>query len=449
MAESRIERLNKMLDAAAETGESLDDIASRILDDDVRVPTKNGSNGGNGHDLAPASTDWQVFGYDASSKGSIMMNLNNALIALEKDPILKGHVWYDEFLDRILTDWNGPLRNWKDVDDILLCVYLQRHCGLKRISVTQCSDAVKTVAFHNKRNECKDWLESLDWDGTERLAHMLSDGFGAPHDAYTQAVGRCWMVSIAARVLQPGCKVDTVPVLEGPQGAGKSSALKILGGKWFDEAHEPVTSKDFFGVLDGNMLVEISEMHSFTKAEAERIKGVISCQNDRYRKAYGRNTEDHPRHTVLVCTTNRDDWQKDETGARRFWPIRCGIIDLDWLTENRDQLFAEAVHRYKSGEPWYDVPVEEQKFEVESRREVDAWEQKVVEFCASRDTVTTEQILSDCLEIEFLDQDTMTQRRVTRILRVTGWQTKIVRSGVTKKVVRAWCRSNAASADDL
>jgi len=398
----------------------------------------------NGHH-PPAETtiaDWATFGYDASAKGAIMMNLNNALIALENDPIIKGHIWYDEFLDRILTDWNGETRNWKDVDDVLLCVYLQRHCGLKRISVTQAHDAAKTAAFHNKRNECKDWLESLTWDGTPRLEYMLSDGFGTPHDAYTQAVGRCWMVSIVARVMQPGCKVDTVPVLEGPQGIGKSTAMEILGGKWFTESHEPVTSKDFYGVLDGHMLVEISEMGSFTKAEAERIKGVISCQVDRYRKAYGRNTEDHPRHTVLVCTTNKDDWQKDETGARRFWPVRCKIIDREWLKSNRDNLFAEAVYRYKAGEIWHDVPVAEQEYEVDSRREVDSWEAKVVEFCASRDSVTLDQILTDCLNIEFLDQDTMTQRRVTRILRVTAWEPKVERDAVTKKPVRAWRRKN-------
>lgn len=422
------------IDAAWEAEQSAKDIPT------TTAPKPAKTNGKHPPAIHP---DWDTYGYDASKNGVVMMNLNNALIALENDPILKGHIWYDEFLDRILTDWNGPARNWKDVDDVLLCVYLQRHCGLKRISVTQAHDAAKTAAFHNRRNECKDWLESLEWDGTERLTHMLSDGFGTPHDAYTQAVGRCWMVSIVARVMQPGCKVDTVPVLEGPQGIGKSTAMEILGGKWFTESHEPVTSKDFFGVLDGHMLVEISEMGSFTRAEAERIKGVISCQVDRYRKAYGRNTEDHPRHTVLVCTTNRDDWQRDETGARRFWPIRCGIIDRDYLKTNRDQLFAEAVYRYKQGEPWHDVPVAEQEAETEKRREQDAWEKDIIEFCALRDRVTISQVLIECLGFEVSKQDFLSQRRVSKVLRVTGWETKSVRND-DGSVTRAWLKKKSS-----
>lgn len=401
-------------------------------------------NGNGAHTPAtpPATIHWKSFGYDLTGNGTPVMNINNALIALENDPDLQGHIWYDEFLDRIQTDWQGPLRNWKDIDDILLCAYLQRHRGLKRIGVQQCHDAAKTAAFHNKRNSCKDWLESLEWDGTPRLEHMLSDGFGTPHDIYTQAVGRCWIVSVVARVMHPGCKVDTVPVLEGGQGIGKSTALSILGGDWFVEAHEPVSSKDFFGVLDGRMMVEISEMQSFTRAEVERIKGIISCQVDRYRKAYGRNAEDHPRHTVLVCTTNRDDWQRDDTGARRFWPIRCGIIDREYLTTNRDQLFAEAVHRYKQGEPWHDVPVAEQEAQVESRREPDLWEPIIGEFLYGKDRVTLSQIFDDCLKMDTLKQDVLSQRRVARILRVTGWETKTVHNA-DKSKSRAWVRRSS------
>lgn len=364
-----------------------------------------------------------------TDKGALLMNLDNAVRAIEITDGLMGHIWYDEFLDSILTDWQGATRKWRDADDVKLCLYLQRHIGLTRISVGQAHDAATIAAFHDTRNECKDWLSGLQWDETERLPYLLSDGFGAQHDAYTQAVGRCWMVSMVARVMQPGCKVDTVPVLEGTQGIGKSSALAIIGGKWFIECHESVMSKDFFGVLDGHMLVEISEMHGFSRSEVERIKGIISCQVDRYRKAYGRNTEDHPRHTVLVGTTNRDDWQRDETGARRFWPVACGDINLEYIKTNRDQLFAEAVYRYNAGEKWWDVPTAEQQLQTDNRREGDSWERAIEIWLSetARDRVQIGDILSECLNIETKDQAPIDQKRVGRALRVLGWVNKVRR----------------------
>lgn len=381
--------------------------------------------------------DWRSFDYAVTDKGAPLNTLANAQKALESDPNLAGHIWYDEFLDAIMTDWGGKPRQWEDAHDVGLCGYMQLHLGLTRLSIWDAHNAALLVAKKNPKNECKDWLEALDWDGTERLPYLLSEGFGAAHNPYTQAVGRCWMVSIVARVMRPGCKVDTVPVLEGDQGTFKSSALSVLGGKWFVEAHESVMSKDFFGVLNGHMIVEISEMHSFTRAEVERIKGVISCQVDRYRKAYGRNTEDHPRHTVLVCTTNRDDWQRDDTGARRFWPVRCGLVTLDWLKTNREQLFAEAKTRYLRDEKWWDVPETEQRQEVDDRREIDSWEHPILEYLASREYVTIGQILDECLSVEISKQDPILQRRVARILRVSGWITKPIRNS-NGLVKRAW-----------
>ena len=140
-----------------------------------------------------------------------------------------------------------------------------------------------------------------------------------------------------------------MPVLEGSQGTFKSTGLPILGGKWFAEVHQSIDSKDFYLALSGKLLLEISEMHSFSKAEVERLKGVMSCQVDRYRAPYERRAADHPRRCVFAGTTNRDDWNRDETGARRFWPVVCGHIDLDWLTGHRDQLLAEAVYKFKKG----------------------------------------------------------------------------------------------------
>lgn len=387
-------------------------------------------------DPVPGFATWDELGLDLDGRGRPHQNLDNAVRAIERHPEIRGRIWYDEFLDAIVSDWQGPLRRWRDADDVKLQLYLQRHVGLTKIGVNTCHDAALVAALHDIRNECRAWIEAQAWDGVSRLDELMQRGFGADDTEYTRAVGRCWMISMAARVMTPGCKVDTVPVLEGTQGAGKSSALAALGGKWFVECHETVTSKDFYGVLQGHMLVEISEMHSFTRAEVERIKGIISCQVDRYRKSYGRNAEDHPRQTVLVCTTNRDDWQRDDTGARRFWPIRCGAVDLEWIRVSREQLFAEALDAFRRGVPWWDVPVEEQQRQAHARRSVDVWEPLVLAWVTGKTWVRIDEVMRDCLRIESGHQSVADAARVQRILRTAGWESKLKRVG--NDVFRAW-----------
>ena len=176
-----------------------------------------------------------------------------------------------------------------------------------------------TVAFRNRRNCVRDWLESLKWDQVPRIEHFFENHFGADPRA---ASANFW-ISLVARVCRPGCQVDNMVVLEGPQGIRKSSALRVIGGEWFTEQHESATGKGFFEVLQGKLLVEVSEMDSFSRAEVTKVKQIITCTNDRFRESYGRHAKDHPRQCIFVGTTNRDDWNTDVTGARRFWPIAC------------------------------------------------------------------------------------------------------------------------------
>jgi len=360
---------------------------------------------------------------------SPLCNLDNVVRVLENDPEFVGKIWYDEFVDSIITTWHGDARKWIDVDDTNLQLYMQRSIGLSKVTEQMAHAAVKLAAFRNIKNECKEYLCSRVWDTQQRLNYVMAEAFGADPCTYSSDVGRCWFISMVARVLNPGCKVDTVPVLEGKQGKGKSTALGIIGGKWFTECHESVLTKDFYGVLDGYMLVEISEMHSFKKAEVDRVKGIISCRVDRYRSSYGRNTQDHPRKTVLACTTNRDDWQNDDTGARRFWPILCKDINLEWLENNRDQLFAEAVHLYKLGVCWWDVNTEDQERETNARRDVDSWEPLINDWLTARgrDKVTITEVLKECLQIEIGQHDQRLQKRVGRALRALGWDKGTVR----------------------
>jgi len=366
-------------------------------------------------------------------------NLDNACRVLESSH--GDNLWLDQFSGAIKTDWAGDARKWTDADSIGMAIDLQRNHNLPKLSVETVHQAVSAVSSRHARNECQDWLRGLRWDGRDRLETALSQGVGCEDTEYSRAVSRCFFVSMVARVMRPGCKVDTMPVFEGDQGAGKSTALSVIGGDWYVECHESVLTKDFFGVLDGHMLVEISEMQSFSRAEVNRIKGIVSCLLDRYRSPYGRFTQDHPRQTVLAGTTNSTDWNRDETGARRFWPIRCDAIDLPWLRKTRAMLFAEAVHRYDAGQSWWDVPEALARAETDARYEGDPWEGPIADFVTGRDRIRIEIILRDCLKFEIAHQDQMVTKRVGRVLRTLGFERKNARAHAGGAPEKFWVRT--------
>jgi predicted P-loop ATPase len=229
-----------------------------------------------------------------------------------------------------------------------------------------------------------------------------------------------------------------MPVFEGPQGLKKSTALKIIGGDYFAEIHESIMNKDFYIALAGKMLCEISELHAFKTADIERIKGIISNASDRYRTPYGQTATDHPRCGVFAGTTNRDDWNTDDTGARRFWPVTCGDIQCEWLTDNREQLFAEAVERFRDGEPWWNVPEIAADVERSARRDVDPWEYLITEYLRVNAAVRIPYLITEVLGLKPRDIDHGTQRRLGKILRQRGYKNTLRRNGTD--VIREWIR---------
>lgn len=396
---------------------------------------------------------WTQYGLDCKRNGEPYNNLDNAVRVLELDPVWRGAIWADTFHRKMMRLCDNELgrRPWEDEDTYNLHLYLQREIGLSEISQTTVLQAAKTVASRDKRNELTSWLDSLVWDGQERLRYLLCDGFGTLQNDYTMAVSRCWLVSLVARAYHPGCKVDTVPILEGAQGAFKGTALEVLGYPWYAECHEKVTDKDFYQVIQGVWIVEISEMHSFSKQDIRKIKGVISCRSDRFRASYAHFVSDNPRQGVLSGTTNTDTWNEDETGARRFWPITCNDVDIEWIRTNRDQLFAEAVALYKlvpleatalqrltAGAAWWDVPKDLATQEQEARRMPDSWHEKIdthIHFenwaptdenpsmtrrLARLEGFTTADLMDFPLKIETSKQGRAEQMRVAAILHDMG-----------------------------
>jgi predicted P-loop ATPase len=387
-----------------------------------------------GEQHAPALMN--AWGFIKGANGSFASNLGGVCGCFEQHPHWAGKIWYDTFLDRVLTTAWGEVQEWTDDLTTRATRWFQGELNLANLNSERVHEAVQSVARGQPRNALVTWLESLEWDGTPRLRDALSRGFGAAENEYTQAVSKCWFTSLAARALWPGCKVDTMPVFEGGQGIGKSSALAIIGGEWFGECHEDIGSKDFVLGLRGKLLVEIAEMHAFGKADVNKLKGIMSAQVDRIRPPYGRSTQDFPRGVVFAGTTNRDDWQADDTGARRFWPIWCGTIDREWLRDNRGQLFAEAVARFKAGEDWWSVPAAVAAEEADRRRPEDPWADVLREHMDTGRTYSTKTLLKDAFDIEAKDYSPRLATRLAALLKAQGWLQGNIRTATGK--ARLW-----------
>lgn len=382
-----------------------------------------------------ASELWQLWGLSLNRDKYPHINLHNAALIIENDPAYKDAVYYDDFLQRVIRK-NSPVREWKDADDLEITRHIQSTLGITRMTRDAVAQAIQTIADKRRRNCVKEWIKSLEWDGTQRLESFFHDYFQTPDTEYIRHASKNFWLSMVARIYEPGCKVDNMVVLEGSQGLGKSTALKIIGGDWFAEQHESALyPKAFAEILQGKLLIEISEMEAFTKVEVSRVKQTVSCASDRFRASYARYASDHPRTCVFVGTTNRDDWNRDETGARRFWPISCqGTVDLDGIRNNRDSLFAEARTRFLRGENHWEMPPDATAKEQEARFQADPWQEEIDEYLKGQRWVTTARILEK-LGVDLARRTKGEEMRVAACLRYRRWQRKPVRNGkVSTKV---------------
>jgi len=379
---------------------------------------------------------WREMGLVLSDSLIPICNINNAIRILENDPHFKVNIWYDQFHQKFFTgDVNGVHHEWADVDNIRATNHIQGELGLRRISDEHVYKAVIHHGHKNKRNEPLEWFKTLVWDEKPRLEEFFHKYMGAKLTEYTKVISKNFWISIVARIYHPGCKADNMIILEGKQGRFKSMALGVIGGKFYIEAHESVMNKDFYMILQGKFLIEVSELDAFSKAESNTIKKVISNQTDRFRMPYGRFAQDFPRQCIFAGTTNESLYLKDHTGGRRFWPIETKRIHVDKIKDDREQLFAEAIVRFKAGEDWYNVPEEETEKVQESRRLHDEWENIIGEYIFGKREITTKQIALDVLHIEAAKLDIGSQRRIGRIMTSYCWDRKTVRvNGIPAKI---------------
>lgn len=328
--------------------------------------------------------------------GQPQKTIENILIALEGEANLKGKIKLDEFADSIVgvaplpwapRDAQKGSFIWSEKDESGLILYLEKILGFQ--SKEKMIHAMNQCAAGNRFNPVIEYLNGLTWDGVKRLDTLFIDYLGAANTEYTRAVTRKSFTAAVARAMQPGAKHDTMPVLTGAQGVGKTTLIQKMGMSWFSNSIESFEGKDAAELLQGVWIVEIGEMSAYSKSDVNTIKGFLSRTEDHYRAAYARKTEKHPRKCVFFGTSNRSDYLKDSTGGRRFLPIDVGIQqptksvffndkypERILLDGEINQLWAEAVMYWRLGEPLVlnGELAEEAKRQQESHAEQDPWE---------------------------------------------------------------------------
>lgn len=299
------------------------------------------------------------------SKGNevIVCNTENIFRVLNSHPEFVKTIRYDKFKNIVEINRNGRWYVLEESDDINIQTRISvLFPFFAKVPKQMVTDAIVKIAKVNEIDSAKDFITSLVWDQTSRLDSWLTMTFGTPNNIYHQKVGSNWVKGMIKRLVDPGAKFDYVLVLEGEQGVKKSTSLAILGGDWHTETVMSTESKDFFMQFAGKAIVEFSEGETMSRTEVKRMKAIITMQNDRYRLPYGKSTQDFPRRCVFAMTTNQTEYLKDETGNRRWLPVTVALSEanVEWLKENRDQLFAEAYHRvFNLKETIYEFPKEE------------------------------------------------------------------------------------------
>lgn len=382
--------------------------------------------------------EWEE-GLIRDAKGHALFNHYNVSHTLRCCPEWDGFIAYNEFTGRKMLMKPIPgsrtpkcsfrVRELADHDILTATAWFNKN-RFPRAYKSVVADAVDEVVQEYRYNPLRDYLEAAaaGWDNVPRVRSWLMTYCGAvPADPmeqqYVEEVGLKWMVSAVARAMQPGCKADGVLILEGAQGAFKSTAAKILAGpEFFGDNLPQMHTREASSYVRGRWIIELAELANVSKAEVEIVKAFISRTEERFRPAYGRNEVSYPRQCVFMGSTNRTDYLRDDTGNRRFWPVQVGRVDVKALEADRDQLWGEAVALYRAGETWWlSAAVERIAAQEQGDRMLeDPWTSNVLAIVEDKTEVCVPQILTDML-IEVGRKDRMMSNRVQSILMQNGW----------------------------
>jgi predicted P-loop ATPase len=391
------------------------------------------------------------------SKKNKRANQANLLREMRENADLAGLVALDEFsgvvvLKRPIPDLpNYPVnagfipRPWHETDITRLCVYLNTH-GFPSVSANRVFDVVTSVAREHSFHSVREYFAGLTWDRVPRISRFFLDHCGAvvsPTNpttldeiaeaeacaGYIQEIARRFFIGAVARIMRPGCKLDTMLVLEGPQGSLKSQLIEALAvrSEWFsDSLPHNLESRDTRLHLSGVWVIELSELMQFRGASIETLKSFLSCHEDKYRPPYGRIDTVVPRQCVLVGTTNNNTYLHDPTGSRRFWSVRITNIRLEEIRALVPQLWAEAYLAWNNGEGWWlDPKLDGIAADQQSDRlERDPWWEPVADFVGLRkpgDWFSTGQIFA-VLGVETKDRRRGDEMRIGGVLTELGCQ---------------------------
>lgn len=363
-----------------------------------------------------------------SKEGAIKSCVANALTIAREHPLLAGKLRWNERAQ--VAEWSSPPPWAKEPRPITDADSVEAAKWIGETETSAVSDSFFASAFlaeaHRRSYDpVRDYLESLEWDGTPRVDGWMASYLGAEDSPYARAVGLAWLVSAAARTYQPGCKADHMIVLEGAQGIGKSSAISALAGPWYAEVSIDTREKDSALSLHGPWIVEWAELAGLTTREAEATKAFLSRQKDWLRPPYGRCHVSMLRRCVIAGSTNESVYVNDHSGNRRYWPVSCGEtgkLDPTGIAHDRDRLWAEVVQWYRDGEHWWLSPENEEiaRLEQEKRRESDTWE-GIIAFRLIGETRITVRAIVEALDLPSSAQNAGSSRRITRAMRRLGW----------------------------
>ena len=385
--------------------------------------------------------NWQHHLVWDTNTQNVTKDPGNAVLILTNHEQWRDVLRYNEFRRRI--EWTGsppevpgfktPTGDFRDHHIAHPMHWLRLHYGGK-FTKDSMFMAVENAARASTIHPVKDYLGRLSWDGKQRVSGWLTDYLDADDTPATRSMGIMWLISAVARIYRPGCQADHVLILEGPQGVGKSTTLRTLGGKWFQGELGNIASGEAVNNIQGYWIVEIAELDSFKGAASTRIKSFLTQTMDSYRPKYGRIVIDRPRQCVAAGTTNEGNYLHDSTGGRRFWPVRVKHLHRQRLKDDRDQLWAEAAELYQQGIKWW--PDDEKQTEMlaevqEDRFNIDPWEPIIDDFLKSRllqDGCSIDEILGH-LDIEKNRWDKALYMRVGQIMRHLKWTRKRVKVG--------------------
>lgn len=352
-------------------------------------------------------------------------NLTNLMLHLRNLPGLGTQFRFNELSGNV--EWKG-----RDLTDTsYIDVRLQIEAANYQPTDKDLPNAIVRVAEESAYNPVADYLNSLTWDGKPRAERWLQKVFGVPDTELHRAFGSMFLISAVARALRPGCKVDTMLILEGEQGIKKSSAVAALFGEEYVLNGLRVFHGQEAGLsVQGRWAVDMGELGGMGKADVRDVKHFLSLTMDNYRPLFGKHFVNRPRRVVFIGSTNEQGYLKDPTGARRFWPVACRKVDLKLLETSRDQLWAEAVQMLNAGKPWWiekgSYLDQEATVAQAERYSEDVWGPAIEKFLTQPDTVmrgcvTAAEVLTG-IGVSTYQQTRDAEMRVTGHLTHIGWR---------------------------